>query len=219
MSKIKEKFFKASKESYGDNSVRYGSSELRINNPNYEDIKYGYDWGSINNGSKLLASSMLKEVGSAEIARIYTNRYTENVINKFHTDSWSMSAIDVAKWINENTTYKVHEDELAELENEDKLAQEKEERRIKREKEFHEMAKKRMQQKENEKKEAQFKGKENRVNNKDELEELKKEISVQQAQIDKYKNEIANLEKELITCKKFLNQLDISALYKEYTKN
>ena len=148
MSKIKEKFFKASKESYGDNSVRYGSSELRINNPNYEDIKYGYDWGSINNGSKLLASSMLKEVGSAEIARIYTNRYTENVINKFHTDSWSMSAIDVAKWINENTTYKVHEDELAELENEDKLAQEKEERRIKREKEFHEMAKKRMQQKE-----------------------------------------------------------------------
>ena len=108
---LKNKFFKATRELYGDNSVKYSNIELALMNDNYDDARYEFDWGNTEKGSKLLASAILKKIGSPTIARIYTDKYTEQVIKNIHQDNWTLEALEVAKWINSNTDYNVAIDE------------------------------------------------------------------------------------------------------------
>ena len=63
----KNNLFKASRELYGDNSVKYINKELKIDG----NSNYGFDWGNTEEGSKQLAFSILKNVSSSTIARIY----------------------------------------------------------------------------------------------------------------------------------------------------
>ena len=158
---LKGKFFVASREMYGDNSVKYSNLDLALTSETYDDSGNGFDWGDTEKGSKLLASAMLKKIGSPTIARIYTDKYTQSVIKNFAQDNWSLEAIEVAKWINNNTDYSVAIDEINEediqakkeeaqrLEREKELeAQAKEERRIQREKEFQQKIKNKLEERE-----------------------------------------------------------------------
>jgi len=156
---LKDKFFVASREMYGDNSVKYSNLDLSLTNETYDDSGSGFNWGDTQKGSKLLASAILKKIGSPTIARIYTDKYTQSVIKNFSNDNWKLEAIEVAKWINNNTDYNVAIDEINEeelqakkeevqrLEREKEIeAQAKEERRIEREKEFQQKIKDKLQE-------------------------------------------------------------------------
>jgi|GEM_PF-4046476 len=158
---LKGKFFVASREMYGDNSVKYSNLDLSLTSGTYDESGNGFDWGDTEKGSKLLASAMLKKIGSPTIARIYTDKYVQSVIKNFTQDSWKLEAIEVAKWINNNTDYNIAIDEINEedikakkeeeqrLEREKEIeAQAKEERRIEREKEFQQKIKDKLQERE-----------------------------------------------------------------------
>lgn len=158
---LKGKFFVATREMYGDNSVKYSNLDLALTSDSYDDSGNGFDWGNSGPGSKLLASAILKKIGSTTIARIYTDKYTQSVITNFQQDNWRLEAIEVAKWINNNTDYvialdQINEEEMqAKKEEEQRLqhekelkAQAKEERRIQREKEFQQRIKDRLDERE-----------------------------------------------------------------------
>ncbi|MFK5938690.1 MAG: hypothetical protein QM497_09885 [Sulfurimonas sp.] len=157
---LKGKFFVASREMYGVNSVKYLNLDLVLTNQNYDDSGNGFDWGNSGSGAKLLAASILREIGSLTIARVYTNKYTEQIIKKMPQDSWKLEAIEVAKWINNNTEFNVNIDEVdreeiqakeeeKRLQHEQKIeVQAKEDRKVQREKEFQQKIKDRLQARE-----------------------------------------------------------------------
>ena len=135
---LKGKFFVASREMYGDNSVKYSNLDLALTNQNYDNSGNGFDWGNSGDGSKLLAAAILRQISSPIVARIYTNKYTEQIIKNMHQDSWTLEAIEVAKWINNNTDYNVA---ITEINEEEIQAKKEEEKRLQREKEIEAQAK------------------------------------------------------------------------------
>ncbi len=235
---LKNKFFKASKEMYGDNSVKYNNLELSLTNDNYDDSVYGFDWGNSDKGTQLLASAMLKKIGSPTIARIYTNKYTENVLKNFHQDNWSLEAIEVAKWINNHTDYNVAIDEIneeelqAQKEEKERLEYEKEieasakeERRIEREKEFQQKIKDKLQERE-----AAVKKEQEEQEKKEIEEELQRQQVIEsleagaqlaakaqeyKAKAIKYQNE---LKKYKLKLNKYQNELDTYKLEMEHNR-
>ncbi len=131
---LRGNFFNATRDMFGDNSVRYMNIELALMSTNYDDSGYGFDWGNKDKGSKLLASAILTKIGTPTVARIYTDKYTDSVIQKLTQDNWSLEAIEVARWINNNTDYTIEIiDENGEIQ--------KKELKLKREKELEEKAK------------------------------------------------------------------------------
>ncbi len=228
---LKGKFFVASREMYGDNSVKYSNLDLLLTNENFDDSGNGFSWGDSGNGSKLLASAMLKKIGSPTIARIYADKYAQSVLKNFTQDNWKLEAIEVAKWINNNTDYNVAIDEIneediqAKKEEDKKLerkkeleASAKEERRIEREKEFQQKIKNKLQERE-----AAAK-KEQEDHDKREIEEERERLKViesleagaqlaakaqeykakaikYQNELKKYKLKLSKYQNELDTCK------------------
>ena len=228
---LKGKFFVASREMYGDNSVKYSNLDLLLTNENFDDSGNGFNWGDSGNGSKLLASAMLKKIGSPTIARIYADKYAQSVLKNFTQDNWKLEAIEVAKWINNNTDYNVAIDEINEediqakkeedkrLERKKELeASAKEERRIEREKEFQQKIKNKLQERE-----AAAK-KEQEDHDKREIEEERERLKViesleagaqlaakaqeykakaikYQNELKKYKLKLSKYQNELDTCK------------------
>ncbi len=219
---LKDKFFKASREVYGDNSVKYNSLELALVNEDYDDLRYGFDWGNTEKGSKLLASAMLKKIGSPTIARIYANKYAESILSRIHKDQWSMEAIEVAKWINNNTDYNVAIDEINEEEiqaqEEEKRKREeakeleasaKEDRRVQREKEFQEKIKNKLQERELTAKKEQEEHE--RIEREEELRKLQEiELLEADAQIaaknKEYKAKLIRYQNELKKYKQIINK-------------
>ena len=158
---LKDKFFVASREMFGGNTVKYSNLDLSLTSGSYGDSGYEFDWGNTEKGSQLLASAILTKVSTPTIARIYTNKYTESVIKKLTQDNWKLEAIEVAKWINNNTDYNVAIDEIDEEEIQaqeeekrrrekakEREAQAKEERRIERENEFQQKIKNKLEKRE-----------------------------------------------------------------------
>jgi len=217
---LKGKFFVASREMYGDNSVKYSDLDLALINQNYDSSGNGFDWGNSAEGSKHLAGAILRQISSPTVARIYTNKYTEQVIKNMHQDNWKLEAIEVAKWINNNTDYTVaineaneeeiqaKKEEAKRLEREKEIeAQAKEERRIQREKEFQQKIKDKLQKREaaakKEQEEQEKKEKE------EELERLKVIESLEAgaqlaAQAQEYKTKAVKYQNEL---KKYKSRL------------
>ncbi|QOP46194.1 DUF6166 domain-containing protein [Sulfurimonas paralvinellae] len=141
---LKGKYFVASRGFYGTNSVTYKNIEIDVAkyNHDYANPITSFDWGNTEKGANLLANAILSTIASPTVARIYANKYTQDVIQKFQEDEWKMEAIEVARWVNKNTNYKIdidEDDELKAKEDEAKRKEEeaaKEARRIKREEEF-----------------------------------------------------------------------------------
>ena len=136
---LKNKYFVGTRGFYGTNSVKYQNIEMEV--PSYEydfsDTKNSFDWGNTEQGSALLASAILKKLSSPTVARVYANKFTQSVISNLKEDTWELEAIEVAKWINKNTDYKIDIIEVDEDEEARKREEEaKEKRRIQREKEF-----------------------------------------------------------------------------------
>ncbi len=224
--KLRGKFFKASREMYGENSVKYSNLDLAVTNENYDDSGYEFDWGDTGKGSKLLASAMLKKIGSPTIARIYTDKYTQSIIKNITQDNWALEAIEVAKWINNNTDYNVAIDEINEEEiqyqkekkerleqrqerEKEREAQEKEERRIQREKEFQEKIQEKLKERElavkKEQEEHEKREREEEFQRQKNMESLEAEAQVA-AKANEYKNRIIKYQNELKRYKVKLNQ-------------
>ncbi len=109
---LRNKFFKASREIYSDNSVKFMHTELQAYNASYDDTRASFDWGNTDAGSKQLASAILKKIGSSTIARVYANKYMNEVIKNITRDNWTLEAIEVARWINDYTEYNVNKEEV-----------------------------------------------------------------------------------------------------------
>ena len=141
---LKGKYFVASRGFYGTNSVTYQNMEIEVTkfNHDYANPVTGFDWGNTDKASNLLAYAILHTIASPTVARVFANKYTQNVIKNLHEDEWRMEAIEVARWVNANTNYKIEIDDKDEREaarEEEKRKKEdleKEKRRIKREEEF-----------------------------------------------------------------------------------
>ena len=232
---LKGKFFVASREMYGANSVKYSNLDLLLTNENYDDSGNGFDWGDSGSGSKLLASAMLKKIGTPTIARIYANKYAQSVLKNFTQDNWRLEAIEVAKWINSNTDYNVAIDEINEeeiqakkeeakrLEHKKELeALAKEERRIEREKEFQLKIKNKLQEREI------IAKKEQEEHDKREIEEEKERLKVIEsleagaqlaAKAQEYKTKAIKYQNELkkykLKLNKYQNELDTCKLEME----
>jgi len=223
---LKGKFFVASREMYGDNSVKYSNLDLSLASETYDESGNGFNCGDTEKGSKLLASAMLKKIGSPTISRIYTNKYTQNVIKNITQDNWTLEAVEVAKWINNNTEYKividdVNEEEIqAQKEKKERLEQrlerekerealEKEERRIQREKEFQEKIQEKLKERElavrKEQEEHERKEREEEFQRQKQIESLEAEAQVS-AKAAEYKNRIIKYQNELKKYKIKLNQ-------------
>ena len=110
---IKGKQFIASRGFYGTNSISFKGIELEVTryNHDYANPVTSFDWGSSEKGSKLLAYAILNTIATPTIARVYTNKYTLDVIEKIKDDEWKMDAIEVARWVNSNTDYQIDIDE------------------------------------------------------------------------------------------------------------
>lgn len=217
---------------FGDNSVKYMNIELGLTSVNYDDSGYGFDWGNTEKGSKLLASAILAKIGTPTIARVYADKYTRSVIQKLTQDSWSLEAMEVAKWINENTdhTIDISTDEKSQEKESLKEAEElelkaKEERRIEREKQFQQEVQKRLKEKETREKlkkaqrekEESDKSKNAVKQYEAEIKKYKNEIKTQQHTIKKQENEIDRYKQKLEKYQKVLQLLDIPALRKKFT--
>lgn len=219
---LKGRFFVASREMYGDNSVKYSNLDLALTSESYDDSGHGFDWGDTGSGSKLLASAILKKIGSPTIARIYTDKYTQSVIKNFQQDSWRLEAIEVAKWINNNTDYVIAIDEINEeeiqakkeeelrLQHEKELeAEAKEERRIEREKEFQQKIKDRLQERERtakkEQEEHEKKEKEEELQKQKEIELLAADAQIV-AKAKEYKSKAIKYQNELKKYKQIINK-------------
>lgn len=142
---LKGKYFVASRGVYGTNFVSYKGIEIDATkfNQDYTGSITNFNWGDTDKASNLLAYAILHTVATPTVARVYSNKYTQNIIKNLHQDEWRIEAIEVAKWINENTNYKIELDDNDEREaqkqEEERRRQEeieKEKRRIKREEEF-----------------------------------------------------------------------------------
>ncbi|MEN4052884.1 MULTISPECIES: DUF6166 domain-containing protein [Sulfurimonas] len=141
---LKGKYFVGSRGFYGTNSVKYQNIEIEVTkyNHDYANPVTSFDWGNTKKGANLLASAILNTIASPTVARVYANKYTQNVIQNLREDEWKMEAIEVARWINNNTDYTIELDEESEKKAEEEEAKrkqeeiEKEKRRIKREEEF-----------------------------------------------------------------------------------
>jgi len=232
---LKGKFFVASREMYGDNSVKYSNVDLLLTNENYDDSGNGFNWGDLGKGSKLLASAMLKKIGSPTIARIYADKYTQSVLKNFAQDNWRLEAIEVAKWINHNTDYSVsidEEDIQAKKEVEKRLlrekeieAQAKEDRRLEREKEFQQKIKNKLQERE------EVVKKEQEEQEKQEIEEERQRLQVIEsleagvqlaAKAKEYKSRAIKYQNELkkykLKLNNYQNELDTYKLEMERSK-
>ena len=235
---LKGKFFVASREMYGDNSVKYSNLDLALTNQNYDTSGNGFDWGNSGEGSKLLAAAILRQISSPTVAKIYTNKYTELVIKTMHQDSWTMEAVEVAKWINNNTDYSVatdeiNEDELQAKKEEEKRiqrekeaeAQAKEDRRVQREKEFQQKIKNKLQARESATKKEQEEHE--KREKEEELERFKVIESLEAgaqlaAEAQEYKTKAIKYQNELkkykLKLNKYQNELDTYKLEMERNK-
>jgi len=147
---LRNKYFTASREYYGSNSVKYMNIELDFISYDYNNASKSFDWGyEAKEGAVLLASSMLNKIATPTVARVYANKYADSVLRKLENDSWKMEAIEIVHWINKNTDYKI---ELPPQQPDATLNQdeenEKEKRRIQREKEFQQKVQQRLKERE-----------------------------------------------------------------------
>jgi len=140
---IKGNNFIATRGFYGTNSVSFKNIELEVTryNHDYADPVTSFDWGNCEKASQLLAYAMLDTIATPTIARVYAHKFTQEVIQNLHDDEWKMEALEVAKWINKNTDYKID----ISANNEDEKI-EKEKRRIQREVEFQQLIEEKLQQ-------------------------------------------------------------------------
>ena len=103
-------YFTASRGFYGTNSLKYKNMEIEVTKYNHDHTNpvTSFDWGNTNKGSHLLAYAILSTIATPSVARIYANKYMQQVIEKLKKDEWKIEALEVAKWINENTNYTIH---------------------------------------------------------------------------------------------------------------
>jgi len=239
---LKSKFFVAAREMYGNNSVKYSNLDLSLTSETYDESGSGFNWGDTEKGSKLLASAMLKKIGSPTIARIYTDKYTQSVIKNITQDNWTLEAIEVAKWINNNTDYNVAIDEIneeeiqAQKEEKERLeqrlerekereAQDKEERRIQREKEFQQKIQEKLKERElavkKEQEEHERREREEEFQRQKKIESLEDEAQVA-AKAKEYKNRIIKYQNELkkykVKLNQYQNEIDKYKLEMEHNK-
>ncbi len=124
--KFKGKYFVGSRGYYGTNSVKYQNIEIEITkyNHDYANPVANFDWGNTKKGTTLLASAILSTIASPTVARIYSNKYTQNVLQHFKEDEWKIEAIEVVQWINNNTDYTIKLDEESEKKAQDEETKE-----------------------------------------------------------------------------------------------
>lgn len=134
MHNLKDNYFVASRGFYGTNSLRYKNSEIEITkyNHDYSAPVTSFDWGNTKKGSELLAYAILDTIATPTVARIYANKYMQQVIAKQTEDEWRLEATEVAQWINSNTNYTI----AIEGQKQKQEIDDKESRRIAREEEF-----------------------------------------------------------------------------------
>lgn len=198
---LRNKYFVGTRGFYGANSVKYQNVEMEV--PSYEydfsGTKNSFDWGDTDQGSTLLASAILKKISSPTVARVYANKFTQSVISNLKDDTWELEAIDVAKWINKNTEYKIDLAEVDEDEEAKKREEEaKEKRRIQREKEFQEEIQRKLKERSKKEKEAQKeKEKKEKENSLKKSESTKKKSSSPHNIVDKISQELDLTPKEL----------------------
>ncbi len=222
--------FKISKELYGDNTVSYNNIKLVALNRLDLGSSLSFSWGDTSTGSEALSYCILSKVGSQEIASRYAKSYTTSVISKIKKDDWTLNAIDVVQWINENTNYSIDENDFKngstayEYEERRQEGRRKEERRIKREKDFQEEAQKRLKIYEAKQQERSLKDRrvmDRRVSAEEDFQERAqkriREIQAQhQEELDTYKKQIIKQNADIQKYKSFIESLDIKSMYTKY---
>lgn len=222
---LRGKFFQANRDIFGDNSVKYMNIDLALTSVNYDNSGYGFDWGNNEKGSKLLANAILTKISTPTVARVYADKYTESVLQKFTQDTWSLEAIEVAKWVNANTDYKIVLDEIDDskklqeentrLKREKELEEKaKEERRVEREKEFQQKIKEKLEERE---KQEELRRKEDQKHSINEINDYKERIKKYQNELEKQQSKIKEQQEQIEKYKEFVKLVDIPSLRKKFT--
>ena len=228
--------FSVTRELYGDTSVTYNNIKLIASNRFDLGTGLSFNWGDTGPGAEALAFAILNKVGSKEIANRYTKLYTKNVISKIKRDDWTLNAIDVLQWINENidnaTNLRALNDRRVSQEEIKEEDRRKKERRVKRETDFQAEAQKRLKehlakQEERRLEEKRFKEErisaekdfqeESRKTLKDIEEQFQEELAEYTEQIEQQKVDIQTYQAQIKKYKLFIESLDINSIYAKYS--
>lgn len=93
--------FKGHKALLGSKFVTYGEVELDTRYDLYNKSD-SFNWGDSGPGSKQLAFAMLCQLGNEELAREYSQKFTEDVVKNLSSRDWVLNASDVTSWIDKN---------------------------------------------------------------------------------------------------------------------
>jgi len=101
--------FKGHRALLGTKYVTYGEVELPPKYDLYPMSTSGFDWGNMSKGSKQLAFSMLLQLSDQDLALEYAEKFAQDIIKKFNSRDWVISASEVLEWIENNSERKVME--------------------------------------------------------------------------------------------------------------
>ncbi len=103
--------FKGHRTLLGAKFVTYGELELPTKHDLYSQSRNGFDWGHAGPAAKQLAFSILYQLSDKDFAEQNTSNFTNEVIKKFNSRDWTLSASKVLSWIKDNTQEKIEEKE------------------------------------------------------------------------------------------------------------
>ncbi|MBE0514319.1 DUF6166 domain-containing protein [Sulfurimonas sp.] len=95
--------FKGHKTLLGAKYVTYGELELPLRYDIFSLSKNGFDWGHSGSAAQQLSFSILYQLGNEEFARENASLFTTDIVSKFNSRDWLISASEVLKWIEKHT--------------------------------------------------------------------------------------------------------------------
>ncbi|MDT8338489.1 MAG: DUF6166 domain-containing protein [Sulfurimonas sp.] len=95
--------FKGHKTLLGTKYVTYGELELPLRYDIFALSKNGFDWGHSGSAAQQLSFSILYQLGNEEFARENASLFTTDIVSKFNSRDWLISASEVLNWIKKHT--------------------------------------------------------------------------------------------------------------------
>lgn len=95
--------FKGHKTLLGTKYVTYGELELPLRYDIFALSKNGFDWGHSGSAAQQLSFSILYQLGNEEFARENASLFTTDIVSKFNSRDWLISASEVLSWIKKHT--------------------------------------------------------------------------------------------------------------------
>lgn len=95
--------FKGHKTLLGTKYVTYGELELPLRYDIFALSKNGFDWGHSGSAAQQLSFSILYQLGNEEFARENASLFTTDIVSKFNSRDWLISASEVLSWIKKHS--------------------------------------------------------------------------------------------------------------------